>query len=166
MQTGSAQLHKCRKTQGPFDNSGKWTLQQSRPCSHANLLAQKTQSSAPVQVLEIKLRKSVKLPAAPGRAPRGLQEASLQPCPQEAPKIASGILGRIVRGLLPPRRPHEAPKRPPRGPQEGSRRPFLLQRPGAINCLGVPRVPRDGPQEASRRPFSSSTFWGCFSTRF
>ena len=32
----------------------------------------------------------------PGRAPRGLQEASLQPCPQEAPK------------------------RPPRGPQEAS----------------------------------------------
>ena len=62
----------------------------------------------------------------PGRAPRGLQEASLQPCPQEAPKIASGILGRIVRGLLPPRRPHEAPKRPPRGHQEAPRGPQEL----------------------------------------
>ena len=29
-------------TQGPFDNSGQLALQQSRPCRHENLLAQKT----------------------------------------------------------------------------------------------------------------------------
>ena len=47
---------------------------------------------------------------APGRAPRGLHEASLQPCPHEAPKEA-------------PKRPQEAPKRPPRGPQEATKGP-------------------------------------------
>ena len=44
----------------------------------------------------------------PGRAPRGLQEASLQPCPQEAPK-------------RPPRGHREATERPPRGPKRPPR---------------------------------------------
>ena len=63
-------------------------------------------------------------PEAPKRPPRGLQKASLQPSPQEAPK-------RPLRG--PPRGPQEAPKRPPKGPQEAPSRP-----------------PR-GPQEAPKR---------------
>ena len=60
---------------------------------------------------------------APGRAPRGLQEASLQPCPQEAPKrYHMSSLDAPRRSKTPPRRSQDAPRRsktPPRRPQDG-----------------------------------------------
>ena len=61
---------------------------------------------------------------APGRAPRGLHEASLQPCPHEAPKEAPKKPQEAPK--RPPKRPPRGPKRPPRGPQEAPKRPQLV----------------------------------------
>ena len=74
---------------------------------------------------------------APGRAPRGLQEASLQPCPQEAPK-----------------RCHMSP----RGPLAHKRVTSVSQACRALSTLGQPRrdtrsvnnYPKGGPNKNSR----------------
>ena len=46
------------KTQGPFDNSGQLTLQQSRPCRHENLPAQTTNKYDNAREWEYKQRNS------------------------------------------------------------------------------------------------------------
>ena len=64
---------------------------------------------------------------APGRAPRGLQEASPLPRFQEDSKRPPR--GSQEAPKRPPRGPQEVPKKAPRGPQEAPRRPPLDHHP-------------------------------------